>query len=301
MDRKLEGMFPILATPFNDDGSIDWDSQKRLIQYLIERGVHGIVMLANASEGYTLSDSEKKKLIELAAKEIEGRVPLVVTVSHFSSEVASEHANYAENMGAFAVMSYPPFFGQWSPDTEGIREYFDRLSNAIKIPIIYQDHPLSGVKMPASALAEIAKRVDRLRYIKTEFVDTLGKIPALNRLAENSLDGVFGGAGGLNYIHELEVGACGNMPACYMSKVLSDVFNHHRAARKKEAERIFFKHLPLISFELYHGGRYMVKEILKKNGIIKSTYCRHKAPKSWHEVNLKALNNLLSKYDLNTF
>lgn len=301
MKRKLEGMFPILATPFNDDGSIDEDSQRRLIEYLIERGSHGIVMLANASEGYTFSDSEKKRLLDLAAKEIGGTIPLVVTISHFSSEIASANAKHAQDMGASAVMSFPPFFGQWAQDFDGIQEYFVRLSDAIGIPIIYQDHPLSGVKMPASNLANLAKNVEKLRYVKTEFVDTLGKITTLIRLAEGSLDGIFGGGGGLNYIHELNVGASGIMPACYMPRILSEVFNQYKTGRREEAEQLFFKHLPLIAFELYYGGRYMVKEILKKKGIIKSAYCRHKPPKRWYAINAKALSNLLKKYDLSSF
>ena len=85
----LEGVFPILATCFDADGTIDYGSQKRLIEFCLDCGVHGLVMLANASEGHLLSEEEKRSLAEFGLREVRSRVPVIITVNHPSASAAS--------------------------------------------------------------------------------------------------------------------------------------------------------------------------------------------------------------------
>ena len=86
----FRGIFPILATCFDLEGSIDYESQERLIEFCIERGVHGLVTLANASEGHLLSDAEKQELLSFILKQIDGRIPVIATINHPSSIVAAQ-------------------------------------------------------------------------------------------------------------------------------------------------------------------------------------------------------------------
>src|SRR5713101_764877 len=79
---KLEGVYPILNTTFHDDGSLDLASQARLVEYLLEAGAHGLGLFGNASEGYALNGGERAQILKLVRKQVNGRVPLVVSSGH---------------------------------------------------------------------------------------------------------------------------------------------------------------------------------------------------------------------------
>jgi len=91
--QQLQGVFPILATCFHPNDEIDFDSQRKLIEFCIEGGVHGLVILANASEGHLLSDQEKRDLIPFCMKQVNGRVPIIV-IAH--SDVRKPAPAYQE-------------------------------------------------------------------------------------------------------------------------------------------------------------------------------------------------------------
>ena len=131
--HMLQGNFPILATAWTDDGRFDPTSQARLIDWLIDSGVHGLVMAANASEGHAQSDAEKDQILEFGMKRIAGRVPVIITVTHFAVEIAVEKARRAEEMGAACVMSMPQFFGNWGSDLAATFTNRDRTGQAISM------------------------------------------------------------------------------------------------------------------------------------------------------------------------
>jgi 2-keto-3-deoxy-L-arabinonate dehydratase len=77
--ESLRGIVPIVVTTFHEDGSLDLESQRRLIRHLLEQGVHGVALFGNASEGYTLTNSERETLLALTLKEVQGKVPVIVS------------------------------------------------------------------------------------------------------------------------------------------------------------------------------------------------------------------------------
>ena len=166
--RRLSGVYPIVPTIFDDRGALDDAGQRATIDYLLRAGVHGMVLLANASEGYAVCDAERPALIGSAIKQVAGRVPVVVTCNHPGTIGAVRLAQEAEGLGADAVMFLPPFFGQWLSDLDGIRRHCEAISRATTVPLMLQDHPLSGVVMPADFLADLARTVERLGYFKIE-------------------------------------------------------------------------------------------------------------------------------------
>ena len=106
---SYQGVFPIAPTPFQEDGSLDLDSQKRVLDCMIDQGVDGICILANYSEQFLLSDEERDILLELCLNHVAGRVPVIVTCSHFSSRIACERAKKSEAGGAKMLMLMPPY------------------------------------------------------------------------------------------------------------------------------------------------------------------------------------------------
>src|SRR5215470_15938374 len=107
----MKGVFPVVPTTFNESGELDLESQKRAIDFMIDAGSHGICILANFSEQFVLSDQEREVLTTVILKHVRGRVPVIVTTTHFSSRVCVERSRRAQNEGAAMVMVMPPYHG----------------------------------------------------------------------------------------------------------------------------------------------------------------------------------------------
>jgi dihydrodipicolinate synthase/N-acetylneuraminate lyase len=105
---RYTGVFPIAPTPFTPHGELDLPGQRRVLDCMIDQGVDGICILANYSEQFLLSDRERDTLLELCLTHVAGRVPVIVTCSHFSTDVATERARAAKLAGAAMLMLMPP-------------------------------------------------------------------------------------------------------------------------------------------------------------------------------------------------
>ena len=174
------GIFPIVPTPFNEDGSLDLDGQRRVIDCMIDQGIDGLCILANYSEQFLLSDSEREILQTVCLEHTNGRTPVIATCSHFSTQIAVERCQNAEKQGASMVMMMAPYHGALlKASEEGVYQHFEALANAIDIPIMIQDAPLSGVTLPVSLLARIAKDFTNVSYFKIETPGTAEKLKAL--------------------------------------------------------------------------------------------------------------------------
>lgn len=297
----LRGNYPILATAWSDDGRFDPASQARLIDWLIDSGVHGLVMLANASEGHAQSDAEKDEILEFGLKRVAGRVPVIATVTHFSAEVAAEKARKAEAMGVACVMSMPQFFGTWNSDLVAARAYFETLAKAVTIPVMVQDHPVSSVAMSAEFLVSLANEIDNVSYFKLEFTQSPYKTEQILARADDSVMGVFGGESGVYWLEEYERGARGTMPACYMPSVYTETFRLLEAGELERAHEFFAPYIPLINFELRLANRNLWKCLLKDLGIIASDRIRGPVPSYWDKTTRRQFMDHVARVDPRTF
>src|SRR3954454_16528598 len=89
---RFKGVFPVVPTTFRDDGELDLDSQRRCLDFMIDVGSNGLCILANFSEQFVLSDEEREVLTDLTLEHVAGRVPVIVTTSHFSTRVCAQSA-----------------------------------------------------------------------------------------------------------------------------------------------------------------------------------------------------------------
>src|SRR5690348_2673087 len=178
--RPLSGVFPIAPTPFTADGELDLDGQIKVLDCMIDQGVDGICILANYSEQFLLSDDERDTLLEVCLKHVAGRVPVIVTCSHFSTRIAAARGKKAAEAGAAMLMLMPPYHGTGlRADEKGIIEHFARVADAASIPIMVQDAPLSGVSLPVPMLVKLAREVPAVRYFKIEVPGAAGKLRGL--------------------------------------------------------------------------------------------------------------------------
>src|SRR5687767_13027421 len=129
MSRRYTGVYPVVPTTFSEDGELDLESQKRSVDFLIDAGSDGLCILANYSEQFAISDSERETLTQTILKHVAGRVPVIVTTTHFSTAICADRSRRAQDAGAAMVMIMPPYHGASIRASEsGVREFFSRVS-----------------------------------------------------------------------------------------------------------------------------------------------------------------------------
>ncbi len=196
----------------------------------------------------------------------------MVSSGHSGTQAAVELSRKAEESGADALMVLPPSY--MKTDADGLLYYFDRISQAVSIPIMVQDAPLmTAVTMPASLLCRMGREIEHVAYAKVEAAPTAPKMSAVK-----AAGGItpFGGLNGNFLIEEYLRGSRGVMPGSDMIGHFVCIWKALEAGNQTEAWRIFARILPLIRFELQPGlGVSAMKHNLKRAGIIASPAVRH--------------------------
>ena len=270
------GVFPIAPTPFTDAGALDLEGQRRVLDCMVAQGVDGICILANYSEQFALTDAERDTLLEACLGHVAGRVPVIVTCSHYGTDIAAARARRAEAAGAAMVMLMPPYHGaSLRPDEQGVYEHFARVADAVALPIMVQDAPLSGVTLSVPFLARLAREVPQVAYLKVETPGAAAKLRALIAAGGAAIAGPFDGEEGITLLADLDAGATGTMPSAMLPDLIKPVLEHHRAGRRAEAAAQCARILPLINYENRQCGLRATKAVLVEGGVIRSETVRH--------------------------
>ncbi|MCM3760334.1 dihydrodipicolinate synthase family protein [Alkalihalobacillus oceani] len=291
-DVELKGVYPILATPFDENYEVDVESLERLIQFQLDAGVDGIAIFGNASEMYTLTEEERDLISQIVIKEVNGKVPIVFGTGATGLAQAIHYSEKAEEIGASALMVTPPYMVK--PDAKRIYEYFAEIAKVVNIPIMMQDAPIaSGVTIPVEIMVTLAQNCPNIKYVKVEAPPTTIKISEVLQKAEGKLK-VFGGLNGMYLFEEIRRGAVGTMPACEFPDVCVKIFSLFDEGKQDEAKKLFYKHLPLIRIgTLAKYAMSVHKQILKDGGIISTANVRN--PNVPIEESIKAEIDLITK------
>ena len=274
-NERLQGVCPILPTPFLEDGSIDVQGVRNEVNFLLKAGVTGIALFGNASEAFALTKAEKQLIADTVVDENRGRVPLVFGAGGTGIEPAIESSLWACENGADILMIMPPHMIK--PTPQGIYDYYAAIAQAVSKPIMIQDAPNAcGVPVPVDVMIRLAKEYDAIQYVKAEAPPTFQKAKKIVDACEGKLT-VFGGLNGTFFYEELCVGVVGTMPAGEFPEVLVKVYDLFAAGKRQEAKAVFYKYLPFIRLGSIPGGMAMAvhKEILKRGGIIQTTKVRN--------------------------
>ncbi|MFL5139589.1 MAG: dihydrodipicolinate synthase family protein, partial [Microvirga sp.] len=273
---RFTGVFPVAPTTFDERGELDLDSQRRCLDFLIDAGSSGICILANYSEQFVLTDREREVLTEAALTHVAGRVPVIVTTTHFSTRICAERSRRAEAAGAAMVMVMPPYHGATIRAGEaGIHEFFRTLSDAVTIPIMIQDAPVSGVALSADLLARLAREVANVAYFKIEVPGAAAKLRELIRLGGDAVEGPWDGEEAITLMADLDAGATGTMPGGGYPDLLRPIVEAHAAGRREEAAEGYGRDLPLINYENRQCGLLACKVLMREGGVIASDHVRH--------------------------
>jgi dihydrodipicolinate synthase/N-acetylneuraminate lyase len=285
MQARYTGVFPVVPTTFTDTGELDLESQKRCVDFMIDAGSTGLCILANFSEQFVLSDEEREVLTAAILKHVAGRVPVIVTTTHFGTRICAERSRRAQDLGAAMVMVMPPYHGATIRVTEEkIYEFFATLSAAIDIPIMIQDAPVSGTPLPATLLARMAKEIRNVAYFKIETPGAASKLRELIRLGGDAIEGPWDGEEAITLLPDLEAGATGAMTGGGYPDGIRKIMDAWAAGKREEAAAEYARWLPLINYENRQGGILTAKALMKEGGVIACEAPRHPFPAMHPEV-----------------
>jgi dihydrodipicolinate synthase/N-acetylneuraminate lyase len=266
-DSSFRGVFAIPSTPFTADGEIDIPSFRRIVDFCVECGAHGLVFPVNASEFTALGDDERRHLVEVLVEQNAGRIPAIVGVAAVSKEVAAKFARHAREIGADGLIAMPPYVKRGALSSEVIFAYYAAISDAARLPVFIQNYgPPVGTDMSAALLLQLCREIEYVTYVKEETTPSTVTLTALLEGNDGSCKGVFGGAGGRYLIEEYRRGSAGNMPGCHVTDVVVAFWNALEAGDEARATYIYKEMAPLFFFEHQLPGCY--KEVLYRRGVI---------------------------------
>ena len=292
----FKGCWPVAPTPFMPNGEIDKEGMKRVIDCMIDQNVDGICILANYSEQFLLSDDEREILTKLCIEHVDGRVPVITTVSHFSTDIALSRAKLVKSLGGEMLMMMAPYHGALMKGTpQQTFEQFAKVGEA-GVTIMVQDAPLSGVELPVPLLVKMAKEIEMVKCFKIECAQAAAKLRVLVKEGGDVIEGPFDGEEGITLFADLEAGATGNMSSAMIPALIRPIVLDFLDGKIEMAENKYNEILPLINYENRQCGFRAAKAIMKEGGVIKSDFCRHPIPPL--EANTReGLIKLASKYN----
>lgn len=278
-NARYKGVFPVVPTTFNEAGELDLESQKRCVDFMIDAGSTGLCILANFSEQFVLGDAEREVLTQTILAHVNGRVPVIVTTTHFSTQVTMARSVQAQQWGAAMVMVMPPYHGATIRVPEAqIYEYFARLSDAIHIPIMIQDAPVSGTPLSVPFLARMAQEIKQVSYFKIETAGAASKLRELIRVGGAAIEGPWDGEEAITLMPDLDAGATGAMTGGAYPDGIRKIVDAFAAGRREEAAAHYQQWLPLINYENRQGGILTAKALMKEGGVIACEAGRHPFP-----------------------
>ena len=267
----LHGVLPILPTPFTSDGAVDEGSMRRLIDFELAVGAHGVSVLGFMGEAHRLAGFERARVVSASVDQAGGAFPVWVGVLAFGAAGAIEQAREAQDLGASGAFVAPPPI----QNDQAIYDYYASVAEAVDIPIAIHDFPESfKTTLSAPLIARMGNEIDGLDYIKAEDYPALEKMTRILDEAPDAI-GVFGGLGGMYFLEELQRGSRGIMTGFSWPEVLVGVYNTFRSGDVEGATALFDHYVPLIRYEFQPKiGLAYRKHVYRERGIIETTFIR---------------------------
>ncbi len=286
MELSLKGVIPILLTPFDDAGHVDYEDLRKMIKFYLDSGVDGLACLGEVSETRLLEEDERREILTTVVREVRGKVPVIAGIGRDSETLSLEAAERASDHDLGAILVSPPHDPQIG--REAIAGYFEKVSGVSTVPIIILDNPSLGYPIIGlDTIRRITGRCENIRYIKVEDQPSTEKIELLRKEFGQEL-GIFGASHGRNILWEMELGIEGILTSAPVPSYLIDIWNNFQRGNKLLARELYFATLPL-SYYLPDRTIAVKKEILKHYGVIKTSYVR----KQGDNLSARSVRNLV--------
>ena len=241
--KSWRGIFAIPPAPFDSQGDIDLDGLRRVVEFSVAAGAHGIVHPVMVSEFSVLSDAERLEMIPVVTRTVDGRCPAVIGVSGVCTQAAVTFTQTAVLHGADAVIAMPPYALRYCDDD--VIRHFEAISAAANGPVMIQN--ADGYNsLGRDLLLKITREVEHVHFLKEEVPPGEHSIGAITDANEPEVWGVFGGGGCKNLFREMRRGAVGNMAAAEFTDIYVRMFNMYESGDTVAAEQLHRRLMPLI-------------------------------------------------------
>jgi 4-hydroxy-tetrahydrodipicolinate synthase len=235
MVTEFRGSYSVLVTPFTEDGEqIDLEAQRRFLDWQLESGVPGVIVLGTTGEFLTVSDDERALLVETTVQRVAGRIPVLVGTTNASTRNAVRYSREAEELGADGLMIAPPYY--YTPTEDEIFGYYRAISEAVSIPIMLYNNPVTtNVDMSAKLVGRLTRTLRNVRYIKEASLD----VARVYDIVEQT-DGVMNVYAGERIVESFLLGAVGyvNPYGNYIPRASSRIWDLLVDGRIEDAKRI---------------------------------------------------------------
>jgi 4-hydroxy-tetrahydrodipicolinate synthase len=295
-----KGVFVITATPFRDDGAIDFDGIDQLVRFYLKCGVHGMTIMGVLGEAHKLSDTEGVETAKRFLKAVNGRVPVIVGVSNAGNANLVRLADTVMEAGAAGVMINP------TPNLktdEAVLGYIGGVMKSLSpsIPVCIQDYPqLTGVYFTASAFVQMVDAYPNIVMFKHEEAPGLRKLSAIRAACDGKARrriSILCGNSGIHLPQEYGRGADGAMTGFAYPDMLVKMHDLMTAGKADAAEDLYDKYLPVLRHEAQMGiGLALRKEILRRRGAMPRAAVRPPGPKL-DATDLAELDRLLARLE----
>jgi len=282
IDENTKGVYIISATPFTDDGSLDLESTDSLVDFYLDKGVAGMTILGMMGEAPKLTEEESLRFTRRVLERVDGRVPVIVGVSHASNQHIERLAGGAMELGAAGVMLTPVANLKTDDQVYGYYAAVARMLGK-DVPICLQDFPQStGVYTSVAVVHQLVDEFPQVVMFKHEELPGLRKLSQLRSQSEaigRRRISILIGNGGLFLPQEMLRGADGAMTGFAYPEMLVQVCDLFAQGKPEAAEDLFDLYLPLLRHEFQYGiGLALRKETLRQRGAIRSAAVRKPGP-----------------------
>ncbi|MCK9589980.1 MAG: dihydrodipicolinate synthase family protein [Terrimicrobiaceae bacterium] len=269
----IEGVVPILPTPFAKSGGVEYHEISALVEFGIHARVSAIGTPAFGSEFYKLDGIERQKIIETVLLAVNRRIPVIIQCNHHYPEVAARMASEAEKMGATVVNTALP--RAFASSSRHLLDYARRVCDSVSLPVVVQDWNPAGKAEGLDFIVALHQACPNFRYFKYEE-------PGLGPLCRDIMretDGrvrVFSGWGGSYVLEQIPAGLCGVMPGLALADWHGLIWEAAKAEDWPRAFGLFADISPYMQFSLqtFEQFHHAEKQVLARRGILQSAVVR---------------------------
>ena len=235
MGRQFRGSYTVTVTPFTEGGAtIDLAAHERFLDWQLDVGVPGIIILGTTGEFLTVSDDERFRLIEATVGHVAGRIPVLVGTMNAYTPRAVRYSMEAEALGADGLMIIPPYY--YTPTDDEIVRYYEAICRATSLPIMLYNNPFtSNVDMSAKLVGRLVRAFPNVRYIKEASQD-VGRVHDIVEETGGRMS-VFAGG---RIVESFQLGAVGyvNPYGNYIPRASHRIWDFLVEGRMEDAKRI---------------------------------------------------------------
>jgi 4-hydroxy-tetrahydrodipicolinate synthase len=265
VEKRFQGVYPVVFTPLTPDHAVDVSALQKSLDHLIQKGVHGLLILGSNGESPYLTDAERKEVITASMEASKGRVPVVVGTTYMGTDQTLELGSFARKAGADALLSALPIY--YPLEEEDVFHHYQVLSERLDMPILYYNFPMATNLTLSPEQIHRLSSIPNIRGVKESIAD-LSEVEALVSLTRDTSFDVLSGTS-INFFFALQSGAHGVICplANLIPETLVSLWDSFHKGEMKEAQEKQFSFPELVTiFASTMRPHAMMKEAMRLLG-----------------------------------